>query len=80
MGNSVDDNNEVEHYEDGRTEWKIWSEDITSNEAYLAQKAFNTGTHEECKKWGNHLLKILKHKAGMAHHYTPSGSNRSVDV
>lgn len=58
-----DPKRDVDFYSDGRDHWKIWSEDLTPNEEYLAAKAFKEGSLEEARKWGNHLLEILKAKS-----------------
>jgi hypothetical protein len=67
-------------YQDTRSLMRIWDEDITPNEVYLAEKAFDTGSYEDAQRWGNHLLLILKHKAGMIHQYRPGGSSEAVDL
>lgn len=55
-----DANTDSDYYAGGRDEFGIWTEDITPNEEYLAQKAFaDDSDPDEARRWGRHLLKIL---------------------
>lgn len=74
------DKEKIETYQDARSTMNIWSEDITNNEAYLAEKAFKGDSLADAAMWGNHLLRILKFKAGMQHQYKPQGSSEMVDL